>query len=178
MKPTFQAHPQATQPFLGHDALLPTPHFIHRETWLPYPVEQVFDFFADAHNLEAITPPRLKFHILTPGPIKVQTGTLIEYRLKLYGLPLHWRTRIENWNPPYEFVDTQLSGPYKVWRHLHRFHAETRKGVDGTLMIDHVDYQLPFGPLGRLTQALWVGRDVEGIFTYRESAIRKFFPDR
>ncbi len=140
---------------------------LHREQWLARPVKEVFEFFSDAYNLEALTPPLLQFQVLTPAPIVLQAGALIDYKLRIHGLPLRWRTRIDLWNPPYEFVDLQLRGPYKLWRHRHTF-LEQR---GGTTMIDHVDYELPFGPLGRLVHAVKVRRDVETIFDYRAKVI-------
>jgi ligand-binding SRPBCC domain-containing protein len=150
-------------------------HRFTLETVLDHPGDQVFAFFADAQNLEAITPPWLNFHIVTPQPIDLKAGAHIEYRLKLYGVALRWITVIESWNPPLEFVDRQLRGPYRVWHHTHRFMA-----LPGgrTRMTDQVDYQLPFGPLGRLVETLWVGRDVARIFAYRSEVIARRFPPK
>lgn len=138
-----------------------------RETLLPLPRPAVFAFFADARNLEAITPASLRFRILTPLPIDMRAGALIDYRLSLRGLPVRWRTRIEEWVPDRRFVDVQLSGPYRSWRHTHEF--EDAEG--GTRMRDTVEYQLPFGPLGDLAHALFVRREVEGIFDHRNRVI-------
>jgi ligand-binding SRPBCC domain-containing protein len=149
-------------------------HQLRRETWLPHPISDVFEFFSDAHNLERITPPWLGFRILTPDPIDLREGTLIDYRIQLYGAPLTWKTRIQSWNPPYEFRDVQLKGPYRVWNHLHQFTEER----GGTRMLDVVDYELPFGPLGNLVQKLWVGRDVERIFAHRARVIQEIFEQR
>jgi ligand-binding SRPBCC domain-containing protein len=144
---------------------------IHREQWVPRPIDEVFEFFSDAHNLEAITPPKLNFHVLTPAPIDLKTGALIDYKLRINGIPIRWITRIDEWNPPYGFVDTQLKGPYKLWRHSHEFISEN----NGTRMIDHVRYKLPFGLLGTLVHALWVKHNVESIFAYREKIIGERF---
>ena len=145
---------------------------LHREVWIPRPVEEVFDFFRRAENLEVLTPPWLGFRVLTPQPIAMFPGALIDYRLQVRGLPVRWRTRIESWNPPHSFTDTQLRGPYRLWHHTHAF--EARDG--GTLMTDHVRYALPFGPFGRLAHWLLVRRDVERIFDYRTERIRGLFP--
>jgi ligand-binding SRPBCC domain-containing protein len=146
-------------------------HTIRREIWLPHSREEVFRFFSAARNLEQITPPLLKFEVLTPEPIPMGEGTLIDYRLRVHGLPLRWRTKITRWNPPYQFADIQLKGPYKVWDHTHTFLEEN----GGTRMIDEVVYELPFGPLGDLVHALSVRRDVEEIFRYRNSIIGTLF---
>mgnify|MGYP003347335723 FL=1 len=133
--------------------------------------EEVFEFFSAARNLEQITPPLLKFEVLTPEPIPMGEGTLIDYRLRVHGLPLRWRTKITRWNPPYQFADIQLKGPYKLWDHTHTFLEEN----GGTRMIDEVVYELPFGPLGDIVHALSVRRDVEEIFRYRNSVIGTLF---
>jgi hypothetical protein len=134
-------------------------------------VDEVFAFFSDARNLESITPPWLGFRTLTRGPIHIAEGTRIRYRLHVHGAPLSWTTEIRRWNPPSRFVDVQLSGPYQLWHHTHRF--EPRDG--GTRMIDIVRYRLPFGPIGRLVNALAVRRDVERIFDYRNRRIGEIF---
>jgi ligand-binding SRPBCC domain-containing protein len=144
---------------------------LERVTFIPRRRDEVFSFFSEAHNLERITPPFLKFHILTPGPIVMRAGTLIEYELTLHGLRMRWKTLIEEFVEGEYFVDVQLKGPYKVWRHRHGF-----EDVDGgTRMTDRVDYELPFGLLGRLARWLFVRRQVEGIFDYRNEVIVKEF---
>lgn len=146
-------------------------HF-HSEQLVPSPVGEVFAFFSDANNLEGITPRQLNFHILTPGSIRLEAGARIDYQLKLYGIPLKWATLIESWEPPHEFVDVQLRGPYRVWRHTHRFLAEGA----GTRIVDDVDYELPLVfPLGRLVDALWTRREVARIFGYRTEVIARQF---
>lgn len=147
-------------------------HTIDTELWLPRPIEEVFDFFSDAFNLEAITPPRVNFHVVTPRPIELKARALIDYKLRVNGIPLKWTTRIETWNPPHQFSDIQLRGPYKLWHHTHTFTAT----AGGTRMADHVDYELPLGLLGDMVHRLWVRRDVESIFAYREKVIRQRFP--
>lgn len=146
-------------------------HSIRREIWLPQSREEVFEFFSAARNLEQITPPLLNFHVLTPEPIPMGEGTLIDYKLKVRGLPMKWRTKITRWNPPYQFADIQLKGPYKVWDHTHTFLEED----GGTRMIDEVIYELPFGPLGDIVHAVMVRSDVEEIFRYRNSVIGALF---
>ncbi len=143
-------------------------HTLRREQHLPGSPEEVFPFFADAGNLEAITPPWLGFEVVTPRPIAMRPGALIEYRLRLHRLPVSWLTRIEEWEPGVRFVDAQLTGPYKLWHHTHEF--EPAAG-GGTLMRDVVRYALPLGPLGTLAHAVLVRRDVERIFDFRAEAI-------
>ncbi len=143
-------------------------HVLRREQRLPRPPADVFPFFADAHNLEAITPPLLGFRVVTPAPIELRTGALIEYRLRLRGLPLGWLTQIEDWVPGARFVDVQLAGPYRLWHHTHEFTAD---GSGGTLMRDTVRYALPFWPRGEVAHALGVRRDLAAIFDYRRRAV-------
>ena len=139
------------------------------ELWLPLPPEELFPFFADAANLDAITPPWLHFQIVTPPPIVMGEGTLIDYRLRVRGVPLRWRTRINVWQPPHRFVDEQLSGPYRRWIHTHTFEPHD----DGTLARDEVSYAVP---LDFLTHRWFVRPDIEKIFRFRAEALRKRFP--
>src|SRR3954451_9403150 len=143
-------------------------HVLRREQRLSRPPEAVFGFFADAANLEAITPPLLGFSVLTPGPIEMRVGTLIEYRLRLHGLPLRWLTSIQAWDPPHRFVDVQLRGPYALWHHTHELSAGE---AGGTLMRDTVRYALPLGPLGELAHRLVVARDLDAIFAFRAERV-------
>jgi ligand-binding SRPBCC domain-containing protein len=130
------------------------------ELWLPQPREKVFSFFADARNLQAITPPWLDFRIANPGPIEMKVGACIDYRLRVHGIPMRWQSEITAWEPPVRFVDEQRRGPYRSWIHEHTF--EEKDG--GTLVKDHVRYAVPGG---KLINRLFVSRDVRRIFAYR-----------
>jgi ligand-binding SRPBCC domain-containing protein len=143
-------------------------HTLIREQHLDRPPEEVFPFYADARNLEAITPPALGFSVVTPDPIQMGVGTLIEYRLRVRGIPLDWLTRIDAWEPGALFVDTQLVGPYRFWHHTHTF--EARGG--GTLMRDLVRYALPAWPLGELAAPL-VRRELAAIFDFRRDSVAR-----
>jgi ligand-binding SRPBCC domain-containing protein len=144
-------------------------YVLERAQWLPLPVEDAFAFYAEARNLEAITPPWLAFRVLTPGAIALHEGALIDYRLRLHGLPLRWRTRIAVWDPPRRFVDVQVRGPYALWEHTHTFTAVE----DGVEIRDRVSYALPLGPAGRLAHVLLVRRDLDRIFDFREQAVAR-----
>jgi len=146
-------------------------HTLQRQQWVPRPIQEVFAFFSEARNLEALTPSWLRFEILTPASIEVVRGAKINYRLRWHGLPLRWTTEIVQWDPPHSFEDIQLSGPYRSWHHTHRF-EET---AGGTRLTDIVRYSMPFGLLGRLVYALSVRRNVEQIFDYRSQIIRTLF---
>ena len=130
--------------------------------------DQVFAFFADPANLQALTPPWLAFEILTPTPLPRGEGAVFEYRLRVRGLPLRWRTLIETYVPGEVFADRQLAGPYALWHHTHRF--EDLPG-GGTRMTDDVHYRVGWGPLGSLVHALWIRRDIERIFAYRRQVL-------
>jgi ligand-binding SRPBCC domain-containing protein len=131
-------------------------------------LETTFAFFADAGNLQRLTPSWLNFSILTPQPIPMRAGALIDYRIKVHGVPVTWRTEIADWQPPHQFVDQQLKGPYWLWHHTHRFTAED----GGTLVEDTVRYR-PIG--GALVHTLFVRRDLERIFRFRQEEILRVF---
>lgn len=141
------------------------------EQFLPRPVAEVFPFFADARNLQAITPPWLNFEVLTPGDVEMKAGALIDYKLRVRGIPLRWRTLIREWEPPHRFMDEQLRGPYQQWIHEHTF---TEKD-GGTLARDKVSYAVPGGAL---INALFVRRDVERIFAFRRQKLAELFGER
>jgi ligand-binding SRPBCC domain-containing protein len=143
-------------------------HRLERSVVVARPLDEVFPFFADASNLEAITPPFLRFRILSPTPVEMRVGARIEYALSLFRVPLRWTTRITVWEPGVRFVDEQERGPYALWRHTHAFEARG----DETLVRDVVEYALPLGPLGALARALFVRRSLERIFDFRERTIR------
>ena len=138
------------------------------ELLLAEPREEVFSFFADAHQLERITPPWLHFSVLSAPPIVMAVGTQIDYQLQLHGIPLRWKTEIADWDPPCRFVDQQLRGPYRHWWHEHTF----EEVVGGTLVRDAVDYIVPFSAL---LHPLVVRRDLLRIFEFRQQALRREF---
>jgi ligand-binding SRPBCC domain-containing protein len=140
---------------------------LEREQRLPAPPDRVFEFFADARNLEAITPPLLGFSVVTPDPIEMRVGTFIQYRLRVHGLPVRWDTSIQAWDPPHRFVDVQVRGPYALWHHTHTFAADG----DGTVMRDLVRYAIALGPLGVLADRLLVRRDLDAIFDFRARTV-------
>ena len=146
---------------------------LEREQILEVPLERAFDVFADAANLEALTPPSLRFRIVTPQPIAMRVGTLISYRLRMRGIPISWLTRIAEWNPPHGFVDEQLRGPYALWHHTHELEA---RGDAATLIRDRVRYRVGFGPFGGLAHSLFVRRELERIFDFRLDAIHGLLP--
>lgn len=142
-------------------------HVLRASTEVALPIGRVFEFFSAAENLELITPPELRFRILTPSPVVIREGTFIDYRLSLFGLPFTWRTVITRWDPPHEFVDTQLSGPYAQWIHRHRF----REVPGGTVIEDEVRYRLPVPLVGEVAFP-FVRFQVGRIFRHRRQAIR------
>jgi ligand-binding SRPBCC domain-containing protein len=144
-------------------------HVLQREQRLPAPPEAVFPFFADARNLEAITPPLLEFRLLTPEPIAMGVGTFLQYALRLRGVPVRWDTLIQAWEPPHRFVDVQVRGPYRLWHHTH----ELLPLDDGTatLMRDTVRYAMPLGLVGEVARRAVVTRDLDAIFAFRAERV-------
>jgi ligand-binding SRPBCC domain-containing protein len=139
-------------------------HTLISNQWIPLPVERVFSFFADARNLEAITPEWLKFRIVAPESIVMKTGARIEYRLRLRGIPVQWESEITAWEPPFRFVDEQIRGPYRFWKHEHRFSVRD----SGTEVMDDVRYSV-LG--GSVTNSLFVAPDLRKIFAYRRERL-------
>ncbi len=146
-------------------------YVLERSQRVTTPRAEVFAFFADAANLERMTPPQLGFTILTPQPIAMKKGAQIDYRIKLYGIPMKWKTVIDEYDPDDSFIDVQLKGPYAIWRHTHTF-ADVEGGTE---LGDRVVYELPFGPLGRVVHAAFVRRQLAQIFDYRERVMRELF---
>ena len=134
-----------------------------RSQWFPKSIEDAFAFFSRPENLEEITPPLLRFHIVRADR-ELHEGSRIEYQLRVRGVPMRWVSEITEWKPPYRFVDTQLRGPYALWQHQHTFTAER----GGTRIGDEVEYAMPLGIAGVIAHALVVRRDVESIFDYRQ----------
>jgi ligand-binding SRPBCC domain-containing protein len=147
-----------------------TTHTLNTSMRLPLAREEVFAFFAEAADLERITPPELGFEMLTQPPLHLGAGTRIAYRLRLFGVPFGWQTQIMCWEPPRKFVDAQRRGPYRHWVHTHRF----READGGTVIEDAVEYGLPFWPLGEIVYPL-VHRQLHRIFRYRQQAIHAYF---
>lgn len=149
----------------------PLASVLERQQWVPQPVDQVFPFFSDEKNLEALTPPWLNFHVVGKSSESVEAGTTIDYRLKIRGVPVRWRSQIEAWKPGVRFVDRQLRGPYAFWHHDHAF--ESVRG--GTLLSDKIHFRVPGGTVGKLWLEPWVRRDVEKIFDFRTGQVRGQF---
>ncbi len=144
-------------------------HTLDTEIWLPLPIETVFEFFGDAGNLNTLTPPWLNFQILTPPPITMGVGTLIDYKLRIRGMPIRWQTEITRWDPPFAFEDRMNRGPYRHWLHTHTFEVEN----GGTKIRDHVDYAVPGWFVEPLVHRLMVAPDLQTIFEYRQQKIRE-----
>lgn len=148
-------------------------YVLEREQLVRAPAERVFEFFSNAENLEAITPAWVGFEILTPTPIEMRKDAIIEYRLRLGGIPVRWRTRVTSWEPGRGFVDEQERGPYALWEHHHVFEPTDR----GVLVADRVRYALPFGPIGRLAHVLWVHSALARIFDFRFARVRELLEE-
>jgi ligand-binding SRPBCC domain-containing protein len=146
-------------------------HVLSRKQFIPLAVREVFPFFESPENLGSITPAWLRFRITTPLTVEMRAGTVIDYTISWMGIPLRWRTLIDRYDPPHEFVDVQLKGPYALWRHTHRF-LEVKGGTE---MTDTVCYALPFGPIGSLVHTLALRAQLERIFDHRASALARRF---
>jgi len=148
------------------------PHILETIIIINKPLDVVFDFFSKAENLNALTPPELEFKILTPIPIKMFPGTLIDYRIKLNGIPFKWKTKISTWNPPHQFIDEQIKGPYVRWHHTHSFKD---LGDGRTEMIDRVEFLSPGWIIEPIINALFIEKRVAQIFKYREQKLTEIF---
>ena len=149
-------------------------HVLRREQFVPRPLERVFPFFERPENLALITPPHLAFQLLTPTPVAMRQGRIIDYTIRLLGVPVRWRSLISTYDPPYHFVDEQLTGPYSYWHHRHRFEARGH----GTQLLDEVHYALPsylLPSLEGVLHSLYVGRVLNEIFDYRRNFFARFF---
>ncbi|MEY5046665.1 MAG: hypothetical protein RLZZ175_24 [Bacteroidota bacterium] len=146
-------------------------HIFEKTTVINRPLSEVFEFFSKAENLEKLTPSFLNFKILTPQPIAMYAGTLIDYQIKLNGIPFKWRTKITHWEPPYKFRDEQLKGPYKQWIHTHTFEEKDGK----THMTDRIEYLSPGWFLEPLIDKLYIRGNVEKIFNHRELVLDEIF---
>ncbi len=145
-------------------------HVLEREQLIERPLDAVFAFFSEARNLERITPSWLSFKVVTPGPIEMQAGIRIEYKLSVHGTPMKWVSEIESWVENSSFVDRQVKGPYGLWHHTHEF---VDLGGSSTLVRDRVRYSLPFGALGEVAHVLFVQRDLDNVFAYRRAAVNR-----
>ena len=137
--------------------------------FIQLPISEVFDFFSNPNNLELITPNNLKFTIKTESPIVMRLGLTIDYSLRIRGFPVKWTSLISEYNPPYNFIDEQVIGPYSKWHHEHKFIEKDK----GTEIIDKIKYSLPFGYIGQLVHILFVKRDLEKKFNYRKKIINQ-----
>ncbi|MBM3776576.1 MAG: SRPBCC family protein [Acidobacteria bacterium] len=143
------------------------PYVLQCELKAPVSIQEAFEFFENPYNLARITPARLGFRITSPGEIHMRKGAEIRYQIRVAGIPLAWRSRITEYEPPFRFIDEQAAGPYRSWRHHHRFHPTP----EGVVISDEVKYELPFRALGRLAHRLWVARQLSTIFSYRQSEL-------
>ena len=146
-------------------------HILTKTTVINKPLSEVFEFFSNAENLNKITPPDMQFKILTPLPIIIKKGTLIDYKIKVNGIPFNWQTEITEWEPNKRFIDKQLKGPYRVWIHEHTFEEKDGK----TIMNDHVQFLSPGWFLEPIINKLFIEKKVKGIFAYREKILTNLF---
>lgn len=143
-------------------------HLLERSQRVEVPIELAFAFYGNSDNLEPLTPPWLHFEVTTPRPLTLRSGALLDYRLRLHGVPVRWTTLIETWEPPLRFIDSQTKGPYSLWEHTHLFEPD---GDGATIIHDCIRYAIPLGPLGAIAHRLFVRRDLERIFDYRRDAV-------
>jgi len=148
-------------------------HRLTQSQHIERPRDEVFRFFADPRNLEPLTPPWLRFHFVGEPPAELGVDSMLDYRIRLYGVPVGWRARIDVWEPPDRFVDVQVSGPYAYWHHTHSF-KEDPAGT-GTIMDDEVDYAMPLGPIGEIARMFFVGPSLRRIFAYRKARVGEIF---
>ena len=144
---------------------------LHYKQIVNRPLDDVFDFFSNPENLSKITPKKLDFNIMTPSPIKMINGQLIDYTIRLFGIRIHWRTLITDYNPPNSFIDQQIKGPYLLWHHEHLF----KEVEDGVEIVDIIHYTIPLGIIGRFLHWAWIKKDLENIFSYRKNIINEIF---
>ncbi len=144
---------------------------LHYKQMVNRPLDDVFDFFSNPENLSKITPKKLDFNIMTPSPIKMINGQLIDYTIRLFGIRIHWRTLITDYNPPNSFIDQQIKGPYLLWHHEHLF----KEVEDGVEIVDIIHYTIPLGIIGRFLHWAWIKKDLENIFSYRKNIINEIF---
>jgi len=137
--------------------------------WVNAPRDVVFDYFSNAMNLSEIARPKYHFTVLTPAPIEMFPGRLIDYKMRMFGLPIRWQSRIPVWEPPFRFVDEQMRGPYRRWHHEHRFTDE----AGGTRVEDTIHYDT-LG--GALANRLMVEDEVREVFVYRNAVVARKFP--
>ena len=147
------------------------PHTLIKHTEINKPITEVFDFFGKAENLNELTPPDLHFNIITPLPIAMKAGTIIDYKIRLGIIPMKWKTLISAWEPPFRFVDEQLSGPYVTWIHEHKFEYSGQK----TKMTDTIQYVAPGLFLEPIVHNLFIKSKVNQIFEYREKRLKELF---
>jgi ligand-binding SRPBCC domain-containing protein len=153
-------------------------YVIERRLWLPRPRPEVFAFFVDPRNLGAVQPKWARPTWLAEPPARLDAGALLDFAVRMAGVPVRWRVMVREFDPPFRFVDVQLWGPFARWEHRHRFlegpEAEER-GPLGTWMEDRVTYRLPWGPLGKAAHALVAGRRITALFDFREARLRERF---
>jgi ligand-binding SRPBCC domain-containing protein len=145
-------------------------HVLERRVFIPRARPDVFGFFADPRNLALVNPPGMRLAWLAPPPDVLAAGSVLDFSVRLLGVPVRWRVMIREFDPPYRFVDVQLWGPFSRWEHRHRFAegaAPDGTGGAGTWVEDRLTYRLPLGALGSLAHAVAAGRSIAAMFDYR-----------